>query len=247
MSRLKILVFNKKRRLQLDAFKRSLKLHSGLVPIVYSKDCKGDVGQFKRDVLEIIDGSEYVMFCVDDTIFIRDFDAKKICHLLDIHQQAIGFSLRLGRNTTYCYMHDCKQVVPQFSEVQYGCLKYNWKWAKEDFAYPLEISSSVYRRNDIVKILNKVDFNNPTTLEMALNRSRFLLGKSFLLCFPQSVAVSIPWNKVQTHSPNNRCGYHTEEELDELYEVGKRMDVSAYENAFPNAVHEELILRLEGE
>jgi hypothetical protein len=248
MSKLRILVFNKRRRLQLDAFKRSLDLHSGQKALVYSSDCDSlEPGQFKRDVLEIVDGSKYVMFCVDDTIFLDCFDIKQIQNLLDVHEDAIGFSLRLGLNTNYCYMKNRKQKVPKFTKTRYGCLKYEWIAADLDFAYPLEISSSVYRRDDIVKLLNKADFHNPNTLEVALHRKRYLLSKPYLLCYPKSVAVSVPWNKVQTQFPNNRCGTLTAESLDKYYKAGKRMDIEAYANFDTNAAHQDLPLMLEGE
>jgi hypothetical protein len=250
MSRLRILVFSKgkERQLQLDAFKRSLELHGNARALVYALDCASlEPGQFKRDVLGLMGGCKYVMFCVDDTIFLRYFDLESIRNLLDVHKHAIGFSLRLGLNTDYCYMKDRNQELPKFKKIQCGCLKYEWIGADLDFAYPLEISSSVYRRDDIVKLLNKADFHNPNTLEVALHRKRYLLSKPYLLCYPKSVAVSVPWNKVQTQFPNNRCGTLTAESLDKYYKAGKRMDIEAYANFDTNAAHQDLPLMLEGE
>jgi hypothetical protein len=218
-----------------------------MAAVVYSLDCASlNHGEFKRDILEIIDGSEYVMFCVDDTIFLSDFDVEQIQHLLKKHKKAIGFSLRLGRNTKYCYTKDRNQKVPEFEKVN-GCLKYEWIASDLDFGYPLEISSSIYRRDDIVKILNRVYFRNPTTLEIALHKNRYVLNKPYLLCYPKSVAVSVPWNVVQTQSPNNRCGNRTEESLEELYKAGVRINIEAYAGMTTNAAHQELPLMLEGE
>ena len=223
-------------------------MHTGLDAIVYSKDCASlEPGEFKKDIIDIVAASEYTMFCVDDTIFIDYFDVGNIQDLLRKHKKAIGFSLRLGKNTDYCYMKDRKQRLPEFFRVEYGCLKYNWVEAELDFAYPLEISSSVYRRDDILNILTRVDFDTPTRLEVMLHRHKFLPSKSFLLCYWKSVAVSVPWNMVQDQSPNNRHGSLSEDYLDRLYSDGKRIDVEAYRGITTNAVHQELPLRLEGE
>ena len=57
---------------------------------------------FREHVLSALDKSNYVIFLVDDTIFTREFRISDITAALDRETDAIGFSLRLGTNTTYC-------------------------------------------------------------------------------------------------------------------------------------------------
>ena len=53
---------------------------------------------------------------VDDNIFVKDFLLKEIIEALDRNPRAIGFSLRLGRNTGYCYMQGRDQSLPPFND-----------------------------------------------------------------------------------------------------------------------------------
>lgn len=86
---------------------------------------------------------QHVLFLVDDNLFVRRFAISDIVRALRAHPQAIGFSLRLGRNTTYCYSLDRQQAVPTFSLVEDNMLTFDWTAAECDFGYPLELSSSV--------------------------------------------------------------------------------------------------------
>lgn len=59
---------------------------------------------FQSQVLASIAGYEYVLFLVDDNLFVRSFSIEKIIESLRINPDVLGFSLRLGTNTNYCYM-----------------------------------------------------------------------------------------------------------------------------------------------
>jgi hypothetical protein len=215
---------------------------------IYTADCsKLEPGQFKEDVLAELNGYEFVLFCVDDTIFLRQFDLKRPISLLKKHPDAIGFSLRLGLNTTYCYMKDCDQKVPKFEVVDGHCIKYNWRKAQWDFGYPLEISSSIYRTDDVMGILEDCNFDNPNMLEVMLSRGRFGCRKDYLMCYPESVAVSVPFNKVQKVFPRNRSMKYTPHYFQTLYKQGMRINVEEYAGITTNSAHQELPLKLKGE
>lgn len=244
---MKILVFSFKRNLQCAAFLESLELHCedevGLS--IYTKDCsKLRAGEFRRDVRSQIRGCEYVMFCVDDTIFTHDFSLKFVTDQLGCFRDAVGFSLRLGLNTDYCYMKDKKQSIPDPMVNEGICSVYKWTKAELDFAYPLEISSSVYRVEDILPILRGGKFGNPTELEILLHRNRHKPKKPFLLCFNQSVAFSAPFNRVQTMFAGNRSQKFTAEFFEDLYKGGSRIDVERYSGLVTNAAHQEVVLYL---
>ena len=245
-----MLVFSHERPLQLAAFLESFRIHCGSNPdiAIYTANCKElDTGQFKQDVLGQLGGYDYVLFCVDDTVFVHPFNLERPISLLKSNNDAIGFSLRLGLNTHYCYMKDCEQAIPKFEVVGGAWIKYNWTKAEQDFGYPLEISSSLYRTEDIIPILENCCFDSPNTLEMMLYRSRFRPQKESLLCYSRSVAVSVPFNKVQTDFPNNRSMKYTPHYFKVLHDQGKRIDVKKYTGIVPNAVHQELQLILKGE
>ena len=190
--------------------------------------------------------SAYLLFLVDDTIFVRDFSVENIINELSNNPDALGYSLRLGKNTNYCYSLASSQLVPSFQPISLFSSKFNWVNAELDFNYPLEISSSLYRLNTIIFLLIKNKYNNPNTLEAFLSRKSFLYIKNMpnLLCSNQSLAFSYPINKVQGIF-NNRSGNNEEisaENLALLYEKGYRIDIECFSNYIPKSCHEEIEL-----
>jgi glycosyltransferase involved in cell wall biosynthesis len=201
---------------------------------------------FARDVLRAIGSATHLLFLVDDALFVRDFRIGDAAALLDAEDAAIGFSLRLGQNTTYCYPLSQPQALPEFREPASGFLAWNWTRAEHDFGYPLEVSSSLYRARDLVPLLARRRFRNPNSLEGKLARSADLLRQRYpqLLSYPTSVVFCAPMNLVQTVAPN-RAGTnpgHSPEALARMFEEGRRIDVGAYRNFVPIGCHEEVEL-----
>ena len=191
----------------------------------------------------------YVLFMVDDNLFVRNFCLNEICALLVGQSEALGFSLRLGKNLSHCYSLNTPIVLPSFQYISDGILKFNWTNADGDFGYPLEISSSVYRIHDLLPLLYSHNFHSPNELEYELARQAniFLNRKKFLLCYSQSVAFSNPINKVQ-QSFNNRQGNnmnYSSEELAKLFTAGHRIQVSKYRDFLPKSCHQEVDLIFE--
>jgi hypothetical protein len=186
-----------------------------------------------------------LLFLVDDNIFVRSFSLEAICQALQQEPQVIGFSLRVGRNTTRCYSMDIPQPLPDFRAATHG-LRFRWMGQVGDFGYPLEVSSSVYRSADLIGMLRSLPYTNPNRLEQVLSASArlFSVTKPDLLCFEQSVAFCVPINKVQTIL-NNRAGElaaHSAEELNRCFLNGLRVDVAALDSFVPIAAHQELDL-----
>ena len=204
---------------------------------------------FNRQVLSVIGGFEYVLFLVDDNLFVGDFLLGDAVKALRNNGDAIGFSLRLGPNTTYCYAHDIEQNVPALRQIDGGALKYDWTWAEYDFGYPLELSSSIYRTAEILPLLRKVAFSNPNTLEaaMAANAQLYRKARNSLLCFDRSVAFCAPVNIVQTVWKNRAGGNldYSVEQLAQMFEQGGRIDVERYSGFVPNSCHQEVELHFD--
>jgi len=198
---------------------------------------------FREQVLTVLKGFEYVLFLVDDNLFVRDFCLADIIKNLKTNPDAIGFSLRLGRNTNYCYPRDTGQSLPAFEQLDDGILRYDWTRAEIDFGYPLELSSSAYRTRDIAALLERFVFDNPNILEelMAANAGLYAQTHRNLLCYDSSVAFCNPVNKVQ-NIYNNRTGTdhrYTLDNLADMFEKGVRIAVERYSGFVPNACHQE--------
>jgi GT2 family glycosyltransferase/tetratricopeptide (TPR) repeat protein/glycosyltransferase involved in cell wall biosynthesis len=270
-----ILIFSFNRALQLDATLRSLLLHCSDVEeadiqVLYRTESALHTGQYRRlrdefsrygfirfvpekdfrsDVLALLALSENVLFLVDDNIFIENFSLQDTVETLDREQSALGFSLRLGRNTTYCYSLDAPQRLPDFTSAGNRALRFDWRTADYDFGYSLEVSSSLYRTDDLFPLLADLPFRNPNTLEegMAARKALFAKEKPYLLCLECSVTFCAPINKVQSVIKENRSGNDISQSPDSLaalFEQGSRVRIEAYCGFRPNACHQEVELIL---
>jgi hypothetical protein len=203
---------------------------------------------FRDDVRSALVGTDHYLFLVDDTLFVRGFSLVDQIQALERHPSALGFSLRLGSNTTYSYSFNRPQGIPTWSAAEDGILAYEWTKGDADFGYPLELSSSLYRASDLRDLLSELSYGNPNTLEAALARgaAKFAGNKPELLCYEKSVAFSTPLNVVQEAWKNrsgNKADYSAEA-LADRFAGGFRVDVSAYDGFVPNACHQEVELKL---
>jgi len=206
--------------------------------------------EFKKDLLNLLVGYEYILFMVDDNIFIRQFRFCDIIQTLRKHTNAIGFSLRLGKNTTHCYPLDRKQNLPAFIITEKeSIVKFEWINAELDFGYPLELSSSIYRIEDILPLLSHLSFINPNSLEAGMAGSISCIDdhKLFLLCYKQSITFCAPLNRVQNTFASNRAGSdirYSVGNLARIFSEGYRVDVARYKKFLPRACHQEVELVL---
>ena len=207
---------------------------------------------FKEDLLEIISNKTHILFVVDDTIFIDEFYILDLVDALTYHhnEYVLGASLRLGRNTTYCYPLNKYQKVPELINGWYGLSKYDWTKAEYDFSYPLELSSSLYRLKDLFFILENGCYNNPNELEYLLSINSGIFHKNYLLCYENSVAFSNPINKVQ-ETNNNKFAVkysYSAEHLLSMFLENFRIETTSFEDFISHGCHEETeLLFVKGE
>lgn len=200
---------------------------------------------FLYDVLNVFTQTEYVLLSVDDCIFTNYFSTKEIVSTIEKYD-TIGFSLRLGENTTYCYPMSADNDVPVFRYIDNDMLLFDCKDDKfGDYYYPLEISSSIYKVSEIVKAINRHAFDNPNMFESIIHSNRHILDyKSTLLCFKTSVAFCNPINKVQNVNWN-KVGTNQNylaESLLEKYEQGYKIDEKQFYGFVSNGCHQEVDL-----
>jgi hypothetical protein len=201
---------------------------------------------FKSNLYNCIKNKDFVLFVVDDCIFTRKYSIRNVCVLLETYQGTLGFSLRLGNNTKFCYPLNIENDIPQIQPLGGGVQAFSWKEAGAgDFSYPLEVSSSVYRVENIKPIIEGLTYTNPNTLEWVMyNYIPRLINKPFLLCYETSPAFCNPINKVQTEN-NNRAGLNPEysaENLLVLYEQGYRINYEFFDGFISNGAHQEVDL-----
>ncbi len=263
------LIFSKDRAMQLDAVLQSLYMHCPDIDdidlkVIYTVSNEFHENQyaqlishyrqvefireiaFKPQVIASVAAYDYVLFLVDDNIVVRDFSMQEIIGTLKTTADAIGFSLRLGVNITFCYPHQKSQDCPFFIPIGNAFIKFAWPLGKYDFGYPLEISSSLYRVADILEILKQANYFNPNTLEVCLSSHSvlFLNRKNMLICNQHTLSFCNPVNMVQS-TCNNLAGitiHYDVEALAQRFEVGERIDVGKYSGFTPHSCHQEVEL-----
>lgn len=263
------LIFTKNRPLQLQACLQTLFDNAtGLDDvIVYFRGCPAEYAQLQKefpkssfhrernfflDVKRFVDNAYYshVFFVVDDTVFVRPFDVRNAREFLRDHVDHLGVTFRLGTNTTFCYTLNKRQSRGAVTLVD-GYQ--SWNWAREatcDFAYPLEVSSTLYRLSDIRFVTARIGpFRNPNVYELKLDNFRKhdadrgrVTNKPKMACLPQSVCFSVPMNLTQDEWKNRHSQRPTYsvQALLEKFRSGWRMDVSALQGFVPRAAHQEV-------
>jgi hypothetical protein len=193
--------------------------------------------------------NHYILFLVDDNIFIRDFQLKEALEALQNNEDAIGFSLQLGLNISYCYPLDIPLEFPAHQAVTERIIKYHWPDAGDGLNYPLEVSSSIYRLKNIAPLLASLNFSNPNLLEgqMAQKATTYHISHPYLLCYTHSVTFCNPTNKVQNVYANkagNQPG-NSADSLALLFDQGFRINTNLYLNFSPIACHQEIDMQFE--
>lgn len=198
-------------------------------------------------VRSLLSRYKYVFFQVDDNI------VNNVCFVEDALKcletpKVLGFSYRLGKNITYCYMADCPQRLPSFNSCWSPQIQiYIWKEEEHDFGYPLELSSTIYRSEDILQYAaGDITVNS---FENTLNSHKFDFAKNrpFLCCYDFSRMFSLPSNNV-ANTPGNRVGtlrYYTEEELASIFDAGKRIKVENFYGIRTTSPHQEFPITFE--
>jgi hypothetical protein len=196
-----------------------------------------------------ISDDDSVLLLVDDNLFVQDFYCKRAVDALKEREELLGFSFRLGRNTTFSYPMGRNQTLPHTESLGNDMLIFDWTRSDGDFGYPLEVSSSIYRLRDILPLLMAISFDNPNTLEerLAFHARNFRSKRPLLASFQHSVTFCNPINMVQSVMSNRSgesIGYNADE-LSSRFEQGERIRVDAYSGFIPHACHQEVELVFE--
>ena len=204
---------------------------------------------FVRIFLTFPAEERFFFFLVDDNIFTNRFELRDVLNKFKQRRDLIGFSFRLGENTTNCYMNDCKQELPEFINIGENMLLFDWSRADQDFGYPLELSSSIYPINILLPLLVSISFQSPNTLEekMAYHARNFRSSHPYLACYRRSVAFCNPVNFVQEEIAN-RAGvthFYRTDELRDRFEQGERINIDNFNGFISNACHQEVELIFE--
>lgn len=191
------------------------------------QDFRTIVGKLLREA-----ASDKVAFFVDDDVIYRPLPVPHPSKWLDLFPDTLCFSLRLGLNTDECYsMGGVDQGLPLAKTLGHFL---SWDWrdpqSRLDWAYPGSLDGHIWRRDDLLRLLDGEPFTNPNQLEEVLMHGcRQTIYPSRIASFKESVLVGIPANSVsETHGSNrhgNLAGLGVQA-LNEGYLAGGRLEVA---------------------
>ena len=199
---------------------------------------------FKNNILQALQtNADLSCFGTDDDIFYKDFDVNKIIETIKNDQDVFNFSLRLGKNTKFCYTMNTTNIL-HAEILKDGVITWDWSKHYLDYGYPLSVDFHIFRTKDIMRLVKNVSFKNPNEFEASLQIFD-TYPKFKMAAFENSVLVNSPTNKVQ-NTFDNLSGQNfgiSAKELNNKYLNGEVIDLDSLD--FSNIVgcHQELELR----
>ncbi|MCW3110664.1 MAG: hypothetical protein JWQ09_5170 [Segetibacter sp.] len=177
--------------------------------------------------------ADRIFFMTDDAIILEEFEFNDI---LQFNPFETVFSLTKGTDLTFCFNHNIPQGLPDFKRVLHisNPEQYFLEWLWEDmpnspdWAYPLSVDGAIFSKREMEVLIKNISFRNPNTMEANLQ----VFVRAFLprkgVCYPKVKYVNIPCNLVQTEVKNRTTTAFSVEELNEIWNTGKRIDTHKF-------------------
>lgn len=177
------------------------------------------------------------MFLVDDIVFTDEvsFRQKEVEHFLH-DPEVLALSLRLDQHKTHCYATNTPMKAP--TSQQKDLYLYSWFGTDGDFSYPMSVDGNLFRTEQILPLLKKLNYWNPNTLEAQLSQNP--IQCPLMLAYDKSKLVNIPANRVQSTYLNRNAASFEPELLNELYLKGQQIDFEPFSKLETPSVHFEM-------
>jgi hypothetical protein len=221
---MKILVFSKNRACQLELLLRSLNRN---VTILFTCDKEYESGynkvismypnmefiyqhDFKKDVIRNL--SKHIMFLCDDDVMVNPFDDSKEFSIFEENDDILSLSLRLAP-----YYNTGNPI--NFKENN----TWNWNGCWRSWGYPMSVSSTIFREEDIFLTIANSNFNNPIELEVALRINP--PNKPYMMCCDKPYFINNLANQNTPKYGHYKTSRVSLKELNDLFLEGKRISL----------------------
>ncbi len=265
---LNCIIFSKDRALQLCSLIESVRDHITDVPIAVTVLYTTSSGQFaagydrlkamhllpnvkwvaetdfRQDLISAVDDMNpagAVMLLVDDDVIYRPCTLAPL--LGSFMKRHLFISLRVDRSYR-------RHRLPKF--LRTGPFL-EWRWhdvgRATGWQYPFSVDGNIFHTGDLAKLIKRVSFKAPNSLEGVMHSKRH--GPAFSLCRPKALAVTMavlfnnPLNKVQDEGETWNEGLSVED-LNARWCAGARIDNRKLYSAVPDETHFAVALELLG-
>jgi hypothetical protein len=189
--------------------------------------------RFRELVLSFVGGNDHIAFLVDDDVLkapvsIGETEFQRFL----VDDSIVCVSLRLCPQIDHSYALDRTIAVPRF---EHGTI-WNWTQADGEWGYPMSLDGHVFRSRELLPLLQRLDFANPNTLELALANQP--LPQPRAICFPTAKLVNFPFNRIQQTFPNRNMGIDREW-LNQQFLNGRRLSLSMVSGLRNRTVHHD--------
>lgn len=184
---------------------------------------------FKPLLMDLLSKAKapYILFGVDD-IVVKDKIEIASCIAGLQRSSAYGYYLRLGHHVDTCYTLNIHQGIPSLTRIDDDLYAWCFAKGKGDWDYPNSIDMTIYKKSDILPILKKISFKNPSNLEAKW--ATYANHNSFGICSHDSKIVNLPLNIVTPTYENRTTNSYTPEQLLEKFEAGLKINTSPLQN-----------------
>jgi len=187
--------------------------------------------QFRPQLIEIIEKSnaEKILFYVDDMIFTHKIDYNI---LKTIDTTSAILSISRGKDMDYSIVLEKKLSLPAFTKLSNNLEQFKWNYSDiySDWTYPLGISGYMYGRTEIVSMFKAINFKAPNSLESGMQLFLPYFKNRDGLCTEFASCTCVHANLVQTEGKNPVLGTFSIDQLLDLWEKGKRIDLKEFYN-----------------
>lgn len=155
---------------------------------------------FRKDLIQLFESitTNKVIFLVDDIFFKNEIDLDSFT-ALDTSRYVP--SLRMGEHLSFSYTLQKNQKLPVFTQ-EGEFLSWKWKEQVHDWAYPLSVDGHLFNTSELKILVKELAYKAPNSFEAALQIMGPLFSKRKGLCYPNSVILNNPCNKVQNEHGN---------------------------------------------
>jgi hypothetical protein len=192
----------------------------------------------------IKNSAEYILFGVDDVLFYRQCDLSIVHDLFsNQYKDLFSLSLRLGKNINWCQPANIPSNIQNIGQVN-NLIFYHNQLGTGDWNYPFEVSASIYKKQDVIDLLNiirekegVVGYSHPNKFEGA--GSIVVSNLNFLnACFVENICSTITVNRVQDIYLNSLAGDEvTIDQANALFDSENQFDDKWYAEQQFNQIH----------